>query len=50
MEFGIFNNSALISNDSLSYKINKNETLENDYFSFNLKMILCIQKIRIYYT
>ena len=31
------NNSALISNDSLRYKINKNETLENDYFSFNLK-------------
>ena len=31
------NGAALISNDSLRYKINKNETLENDYFSFNLK-------------
>ena len=31
------NGSALISSDTLSFKVNKNETLENDYFSFNLK-------------
>ena len=30
------NGSALISNDSLSFKINKNETLDNDYLYFNL--------------
>jgi len=29
--------SALISNDTLSFSINKNETLENDYFSFKIK-------------
>ena len=31
------NGSAIISNGTLSFKTNKNETLENDYFSFNLK-------------
>ena len=31
------NGSALISSDTLSFKVNKNETLDNDYFSFNLK-------------
>ena len=31
------NGAALISSDTLSFKVNKNETLENDYFSFNLK-------------
>jgi len=29
--------SALISSDTLSFKVNKNETLENDYFSFSIK-------------
>ncbi|MDB2674528.1 hypothetical protein N9Y83_01085 [Flavobacteriaceae bacterium] len=29
--------SILISNDTLSFKTNKNKSLENDYFSFNLK-------------
>jgi len=29
--------SAIISTDTLSFKVNKNETLDNDYFSFNLK-------------
>jgi capsular exopolysaccharide synthesis family protein len=28
---------ALISNDTLSFSINKNETLENDYFSFKIR-------------
>ena len=31
------NGSVLISNDTLSFNINKHESLENDYFSFNLK-------------
>ena len=31
------NGAALISNKTLSFKVNKNETLENDYFSFNFK-------------
>ena len=31
------NGSALISSDTLSFKVNKNETLENDYFSFSIK-------------
>ena len=31
------NGSAIISTDTLSFKVNKNETLDNDYFSFNLK-------------
>ena len=31
------NDLVLISADSLSFKVNKNQTLENDYFSFNLK-------------
>ena len=31
------NGSALISSDTLSFKVNKNENLENDYFSFNIK-------------
>ena len=31
------NGSAIISSDTLSFSINKNETLENDYFSLNLK-------------
>ena len=29
--------TALISSDTLSFKVNKNETLENDYFSFSIK-------------
>ena len=29
--------TTLISSDTLSFKVNKNETLENDHFSFNLK-------------
>ena len=29
--------SAIISNDTLSFKLNKNETLENDYFSLIIK-------------
>ena len=34
----IFSNGlVLISSDTLSFKVNKNETLDNDYFSFNLK-------------
>jgi capsular exopolysaccharide synthesis family protein len=34
----IFSNDlVLISNDTLSFKGNKNKALENDYFSFNLK-------------
>ena len=36
-EFVFSNGAALISSDTLSFKVNKNETLENDYFSFNLK-------------
>jgi capsular exopolysaccharide synthesis family protein len=31
------NGSVLISKDTLSFDINKNESLENDYFSFNIK-------------
>ena len=31
------NGSALISNDALSFNVNTNETLENDYFTFNNK-------------
>ena len=31
------NGAAIISTDTLSFKVNKNETLDNDYFSFNLK-------------
>ena len=31
------NGSALISSDTLSFKVNKNEILENDYFSFSIK-------------
>ena len=31
------NDLVLISADTLSFKVNKNQTLENDYFSFNLK-------------
>ena len=31
------NGSALISGNTLSFKVNKNETLENDYFSFSIK-------------
>ena len=31
------NGAALISNDTLSFKVNINETLENDYFSFSIK-------------
>ncbi len=31
------NGSVLISNDTLVFNINKNETLENDYFSFKIK-------------
>jgi len=31
------NGAALISTDTLSFKVNKNETLENDYFSFSIK-------------
>ena len=31
------NGLVLISSDTLSFKVNKNETLDNDYFSFNLK-------------
>ena len=31
------NGAALISSDTISFKLNKNETLENDYFSFSIK-------------
>jgi capsular exopolysaccharide synthesis family protein len=31
------NGSVLISSDTLNFKVNKNETLENDYFYYNLK-------------
>ncbi|MDC3319274.1 polysaccharide biosynthesis tyrosine autokinase [Flavobacteriaceae bacterium] len=31
------NGSVLISNDTLNFRINKNETLDNNYFFFNLK-------------
>ena len=31
------NGSVLISSDTLSFKLNKNENLESDYFFFNLK-------------
>jgi len=31
------NGSALISSDTLSFKVNKNEILENDYFSFSIQ-------------
>ena len=31
------NDSVLISSNTLSFKVNKNETLENDYFNFSIK-------------